>query len=90
MDLRIAAFPLVAALLGMALGYAAARWVSPRLGWALVILALGTALVLGIMAQGRSGMDGLGHIVVAVLMAAPAGLGAALGTVIAAMRAPRG
>jgi hypothetical protein len=89
MDWRIASFPIVSALLGLALGYALARWVSARSGWVLVVVCLGAALVLGIMAQGRSGMDGLGHIVVAVLMAAPAGLGAAIGTMIAVALASR-
>lgn len=89
MSWRVIAFPIVAALLGTALGYAAARWVASWLGWALCGACLGGAAVMLVQAQSSTGMDGLGQVVLAVLGLAPAGLGAALGTVFAAMRAAR-
>lgn len=85
----IVAFPLGSALLGAALGHVLARWVAPWLGWALAAALLGAAVLLVLSGQGRPGFDGLGQVIMAVLMAAPAGLGAALGTVIALARARR-
>ena len=77
------ATPLVAALVGLALGFAAARWVGVWLGWVLAALGLGGALALWLVSAGLPGMDGLGYFVGALLIAMPAGLAAALGTVIA-------
>jgi len=87
MEPMIVVLPLGSALLGAALGLSLARWVAPWLGWALAAVLLGAAVVLVLSGQGRPGFDGLGQVVLAVLMAAPAGLGAALGTVIALARA---
>jgi hypothetical protein len=82
MEGRILLFPLAAALVGAALGYAAARWIAPWAGWALAVLGLGGAVWLVLEGQGRAGMEGLGYVVIAMLMLAPAGLGAALGTLV--------
>lgn len=79
----------LSALVGVVLGAALARWVSARLAWGLCALLLIGALALVVMGQGRPGMDGLGYVILAVLFLAPAGLGAALGTVIAAARGRR-
>lgn len=89
MTLPIIATPLIAAALGIGLGYALARWLRPWLGWALAALALGAALVLIFQAQSAQGMEGMGLFVLSALMLAPAGLGAALGTVLAALGALR-
>lgn len=89
MELRIVAFPVVAALVGALAGYVLARWVAPWLGWVLAALGLGGAVALFLLGQGREGYEGMGYVIIAVLMAAPGGLGAALGTVAAALQAAR-
>jgi hypothetical protein len=86
MNLTLVVMPVGSALLGVALGFVAARWVAPWLGWALAGISLLGAVVLVIRAQPAEGMDGLGYFVLAMLVLAPGGLGAALGTVIAALR----
>lgn len=89
MNLRLIAIPVVSALIGAALGYGAARWVAPWLGWLLAAAGLAAAVGVALAGQGRPGMDGLGMVVAALLILAPAGLGAALGTVGAALQAAR-
>ena len=89
MEPMLLVMPLGAALVGAALGFAATRWIAPWLGWVLAALALTGAVVLALSGQGRPGFDGLGYIIVAVLMLAPGGLGAALGTVAAMIVAAR-
>lgn len=89
MNLSIVAMPLISAVLGIGLGYALARWLRPWLGWAAAGLALGVALVLIVQAQFAQGMEGMGLFVLSALMLAPAGLGAAVGTVLAALGAQR-
>jgi hypothetical protein len=89
MNWNLIATPVVAALVGLALGYAAARWVGPWLGWLLAAAGLGGAAALWLASAGQPGMAGLGYFVVALMIAAPAGLAAALGTVIALIGAAR-
>lgn len=87
MDLPVALIPIGAALIGMALGFVVAHWGALWVGWALSALGLGAAVLLAIIGDGRPGLEGLGHVLVAVMAVAPAGLGAAFGTVIATIRA---
>lgn len=89
MNAGFIATPLVAALVGLALGYAAARWVGIWLGWVLAALGLGGAVALWLFSRGQAGMEGLGYFVSALLIATPAGLAAALGTVLAMIAAAR-
>jgi hypothetical protein len=89
MEWRIAVFPVASALVGALAGYVLARWVAPWLGWVLAAAGLAGAVALVVMAQGREGYEGMGYMIVALLMAAPGGLGAALGTVFAALQAAR-
>ena len=79
MTWRLVVIPAVAALLGLLAGWLLARWLGPRAAWWLaggLALAAGALILAG---RGAQGMEGLGYVVVAILMAAPAGLGAALG-----------
>lgn len=75
--------PLVCLVIPMILGYVAVR---NRKGAVVVVVALaaaglaGWALWLGRQAQG---WDGIGYAIVAVLMAAPAGLGVLIGAALA-------
>lgn len=89
MELRIVAFPVVAALVGALAGYVLARWVAPWLGWVLAAASVAVAVALVVMAQGREGYEGMGYMILALLMAAPGGLGAALGTLAAMLQAAR-
>ena len=89
MDGRLLLLPLAAAVIGGGLGYALARWLGRWWGWALALTGLGAAVWLILNGQGQDGMDGLGQVVTALLIAAPAGLGAALGTILAQLTAAR-
>jgi hypothetical protein len=90
MEPVVVAMPVVSALLGAGLGYAATRRVSALLGVGLAVATLLVALALVLTAQGRPGFDGIGPLLLGVLILGPAGLAVALGTVIAAVVAARG
>jgi cation transporter-like permease len=89
MEWRLILFPVAAALLGIGLGWALARWAVAGLAWAVCALLLAGALAMVVSGQGRPGFEGVGYVAVAVLMLAPAGLGVALGTVILAAQRRR-
>jgi hypothetical protein len=75
---RIWLIPAVAGLTGLAAGWALARWRRPRAALWLGGVLGAVAVVLILAARAAQGMEGLGYVVVALLMALPAGLGAAL------------
>ena len=78
MEWRIWLIPALAGLIGLAAGWALARWRGPRAAWWLAG-ALGLAAAgLVLAARAAQGMEGLGYVIIAIFMAAPAGLGAAL------------
>ena len=83
------ATPIGAALLGIALGFALSRWVAGWVGWSAAALGLGAAVGLAWRAESLPGMEGLAQFVLALLVIAPASLGAALGALLALARARR-
>ncbi len=78
MEWRLWLIPAIAALIGLAAGWGIGRWWGPRAVWWLAgtlgLLAVGLILA----ARAAQGMEGLGYVVLALFMAAPAGLGAVL------------
>lgn len=71
---------LLSGLVGLVLGWLLARFLRVWAGWALVG-GLAVAVAGFILAgQSAQGMEGLGHVVVAMVLAAPAMLGAVIGT----------
>lgn len=78
MEWRLWLIPAIAALIGLAAGRGIGRWWGLRAVWwlagSLGLLAVGLILA----ARAAQGMEGLGHVVLALFMAAPAGLGAVL------------
>lgn len=76
------------ALAGGAAGFLVARRGRRRLAWGLAAALLVAALALGLRGDALPGYEGLGHIIIAVLVLAPGGLGVGLGTVLRAGRRP--
>mgnify|MGYP001270049911 FL=1 len=79
MNWRLILVPSVAALLGIAAGWALSRWLGRRAEWWLVGGLIFGALVLILAGRAAQGMEGLGYVVMAIFMAVPAAIGASLG-----------
>ncbi len=69
----------VALAVGGAVGWAIGRWAGGRPVFWLVVAGLLAAAAMLLMAQQGSAYDGIGYVIGAVVLVAPAALGAALG-----------
>jgi hypothetical protein len=75
---RIWLIPTIAGVIGCAVGWLLARWRRPRATFWLAAVLIAAAVALILAARAAQGMEGLGYVVIAIFMAAPAALGAAL------------
>jgi len=75
---RIWLIPTIAGLTGFAAGWMLARWRSPRATFWLAGALVAAAVALILAARAAQGMEGLGYVVMAIFMAAPAAFGTAL------------
>lgn len=86
MNTDILKIVLAATMVGISLGYLIGRWISLRasIGLAIAFILLAAALI--VMGRGASGWDGLAYVILATTMAAPASVGALIGTGLARWR----
>lgn len=91
MEIFVFLMPLLISLvLGLLIGAAVTQYMAPWLALAGAVGLGVTAAVLVWIARSQSEMDAIGNVVLGTLVAAPAGLGMALGAVLILWRRSRG